>query len=269
MSASDETRHRSFRRQLLLGALISGTMLAFTFHAIPQLDIATSEMLRSACGGDARHSGWCHENGVLLVPRWLAMAVCCAILGIAMLSAVRSWRGRHAQSARQWKAATFMVLAFVIGPGLLANVVLKDNWGRARPREVVALGGTQTFTPPLVPSRACASNCSFVSGEASGVFTAFFAAALVLPHVRFALISAGIAGGLTTGLVRMSTGGHFLSDVLFAGVLMTLAVLMAHALVYQPVRGWGATVSRLRPRFRSPHAASPIPHVLSTAEAYE
>jgi hypothetical protein len=36
----------------------------------------------------------------------------------------------------------FILLSVILGPGLLVNLVFKDHWGRPRPRQVVALGGT-------------------------------------------------------------------------------------------------------------------------------
>ncbi len=94
----------------------------------------------------------------------------------------------------------FLIAVLAIGPGLVANVMLKDNWGRARPRQVVEFGGTKHFTPPLVPARECARNCSFVSGEASSAFVPFFAAALLLPQFRrVAHCGAGLAVGARRG----------------------------------------------------------------------
>ena len=118
-----------------------------------------------------------------------------------------------------------------VGPGLVANVVLKDNWGRARPRSVVEFGGTKHFTPALIPAGECARNCSFVSGEASSAFVPFFAAALSPPQFRRMLFGAGLVIGLAAGLVRISQGGHFLSDILFAGIFMALTASALHILL--------------------------------------
>jgi lipid A 4'-phosphatase len=254
---------------LLIGAALGGVLFGFLFQGFPHLDIAIAEFLRSACDGGARHNGWCHENGALWTPRWLAMAICGAVLIVAVHAAIRSWRLRHSVTAPRWKAAAFLIVTFILGPGLLANVALKDNWGRARPREVVELGGTHAFTPPLIPSGACDSNCSFVSGEASGVFALAFAGALLLPHASTAILAIGVCGGLLTGLIRMSTGGHFLSDVLFAGVLMALAALLAHALVYGTGRVKGSLSRNQRPRASTLRTSSPIPHVLLPIEVHE
>src|SRR5690606_18360570 len=41
----------------------------------------------------------------------------------------------------------FGLLALALGPGLLVNGILKEVWGRARPREILEFGGDATFTP--------------------------------------------------------------------------------------------------------------------------
>jgi hypothetical protein len=52
-------------------------------------------------------------------------------------------------------------------------------------------------------------------------------------------VVAGTLCGLAAGLVRMAQGGHFLSDVIFAGVLMVLTVSLAHKLMLaRTTRRW-------------------------------
>jgi hypothetical protein len=57
-----------------------------------------------------------------------------------------------------------------VGPGLTANLVLKENWGRPRPNSVEQFAGNAPFQPWWRPSQSCQRNCSFVSGEASQAF---------------------------------------------------------------------------------------------------
>ena len=221
---------------LLRGAVFSGIVLALIFQTFPDIDLAVSAALKNACGGDARHNGWCHENGALWLPRWLAMGASTLICMVAALMLSAAKGGGGLQRAR----CLFMLATFVLGPGLLTNVVLKDHWGRARPREVVELGGTKHFTAPLNPSSECEDNCSFVSGEAAGVFAPLFAASLLFPRLRLILLLGGVFAGTATGLVRVGTGGHFLSDVLFAGVFMALVVALAHRMVFGLHERWDA-----------------------------
>lgn len=139
-----------------------------------------------------------------------------------------SWLGWRSP---QW---FFMLLCLAIGPGLVANLILKDQWGRARPGHVTEFGGKKNFTPPLIPVKECPRNCSFVSGEASSMYMPFFAAAAIVPQGAPLLVVGGVVGGLAAGAVRMAQGGHFLSDVIFAGVFMALTVLVLRRLVFGP-----------------------------------
>ena len=131
--------------------------------------------------------------------------------------------------------ALFLLLALVLGPGLVVNQVFKENWGRARPREVVDFGGAHQYTPPFEISKQCDGNCSFVSGHASG---AFFILTLswVFRQRRWFWFSLGL-GGLV-GLGRVLQGGHFVSDVVFAFWAVYFSSLMI-AMVFKmrsPIR---------------------------------
>ncbi len=247
MRGLDAPEEMRFRRVMLLGALATGAGLGLLFLFNPHLDLDFSGALREACGGDKRHSGWCHENGIMIVPRYAAIALSASFLLAAFYALMRATLRASEPFGRDQTKCLVLLATFAIGPGLLANVVLKDNWGRARPREVVEFGGKLEFTPPLVPSRQCVDNCSFVSGEAASVFALFFASALLWPQWRVALVAGGLIAGLGTGLVRISTGGHFLSDVLFAGVFMAITAVLICALF-----------ANLSVRFRLPLNAAPL-----------
>jgi hypothetical protein len=67
-------------------------------------------------------------------------------------------------------AALFLIVTLALGPGLLANVLLKDHWGRARPLHVTHFRGTDRFTAWWDPRGRCSANCSFIAGEPSGAF---------------------------------------------------------------------------------------------------
>jgi lipid A 4'-phosphatase len=118
----------------------------------------------------------------------------------------------------------FVALCMGLGPGIVTNVIVKDQIGRARPKSVQEFGGDKSFSAPLVPAGQCRWSCSFVSGEASSSFVIFYAGAIAAPAAAPALITIGTVAGLLTGLVRMLQGAHFFSDVVFAGVFMALTV---------------------------------------------
>lgn len=150
---------------------------------------------------------------------------------LAALGLVATWGGRRTLLGMATPKWVFLVALLATGPGLVANVLLKDQMGRARPRQIEAFGGEKALTPPLVPAQECVRNCSFVSGEASSIFALFFGLALMVPRRTAALAGAGLALGGLVGLIRMAQGGHFLSDVIFAGIFMAVTAGALYALI--------------------------------------
>lgn len=126
------------------------------------------------------------------------------------------------------RRVAYLFLVLIIGAGLIVNWTLKDNFGRARPRDVVEFGGHKIFTPAFVISRECRTNCSFSSGDAAG---GFFSLALVfaLARRRRAALVAGLAIGGIESLARISSGAHFFSDT---GVSFFVMLIVADVLYY-------------------------------------
>ncbi len=115
-----------------------------------------------------------------------------------------------------WSSQIFTILIFV-------NLILKNMWGRARPNDVFQFGGSDLFTPWYQFSNACSNNCSFVSGDASVGFSliVFY---FITKKIYFVHLS--ILSGFVLGLIRIVAGGHFLSDILFAGFFIFLLNLV-------------------------------------------
>ncbi len=126
-------------------------------------------------------------------------------------------------------ALLFILLATALGPGLIVNVGLKDNWGRARPYQVEQFGGTKKFTPPLVPADQCARNCSFASGHAALAFSMVgFAFLLPVGRRRRIALGAALGFGVLIGLGRIAAGNHFLSDIVEAGLISIATSWLVH-----------------------------------------
>lgn len=128
------------------------------------------------------------------------------------------------QAAALRKPALFMVLLLAFGPGLVVNVLLKDHLGRARPIDVYEFGGDFSFSQFWQPG-PFQENRSFPSGHASVAFTLvgpwFFLRRRNPLHAACWLVG-GLAYGTLVGVGRILQGGHFLSDVLWAGGLVYL-----------------------------------------------
>lgn len=138
------------------------------------------------------------------------------------------------------RVAAYLLLSLAVGPGLIVNVLLKDNWGRPRPSTLRDFGGTNYFVPPLVFSDQCDTNCSFSSGHGALGFWPFAVALLVPAPWRGWAVAAALAFGGMVGFVRIAQGGHFFSDVVFSAVIVIATILWLNRRVIgvPPAESW-------------------------------
>jgi lipid A 4'-phosphatase len=100
----------------------------------------------------------------------------------------------------------YLLGSFLIGPGLISNLLLKDDWGRPRPNSIAQFSGTAPFEPWWRPSEACKRNCSFVSGEASDAFWTVAPASLAPPELRPIALASAVFFGAAVGGMRVVSG---------------------------------------------------------------
>lgn len=131
------------------------------------------------------------------------------------------------------RAILFLTTTLALGPGLLVNVILKDHWDRPRPIDVAQFGGSEHFVAWWDPRGDCPNNCAFVSGDVSGAFWTIAPAVLAPPAWRAVCVGAALTLGLVMAAMRMMAGGHFASDVIFAGVFTFLIIWVVHGLIYR------------------------------------
>ena len=153
--------------------------------------------------------------GLYQVVPWIGRAG--ALLALLVALSPRRW-----WSPRWRRRLMALGLSMLVGVGMAVNGLLKEHWGRARPAEVHAPGGNARFSPALRPVAQCHSNCSFVSGHAATGFALMSIGLLGSPQTRRRWLLLGLVAGAAVGLGRMAQGGHFLSDVLFAGWVIWL-----------------------------------------------
>lgn len=212
-------RH-SLEKQARAVALIAFVSTVI-FLSWPELDLTVARLL-------FRDSAFIWQHS--LVARWVSNVVVPALgLGLVLVPLlITLWR-RYQGQPPQWRCACLPLLVVLLGSGVMVNLVFKDNWDRARPRQISDFGGTAAFTPPILPADQCVRNCSFVSGDASIGF-----AFVVLALMGFSWgLPLGLALGAALGFMRMAQGAHFLSDVVFAG-LVIYAVALVLAAWLQP-----------------------------------
>jgi membrane-associated PAP2 superfamily phosphatase len=213
----------------LVIALVIGVGVGVVFGVYPELDVAISRLFFNESyrvfpiqySIVARHlrDVFTYAIAALAAPAFIVLALKLILPRRRMLIAAR--------------AAVFLIATLALGPGLIANVILKDNWSRPRPPTVTAFYGPDKFVAWWDPRGSCDKNCSFVAGEGAGGFWTLAPAVLAPPAWRPVAYGAALLFGAAAGGLRLIGGAHFFSDVVFSGVFTFLIIWMVHGLIYR------------------------------------
>lgn len=203
-------------------------LIAFIpFGLFPKLDLLISRLIYTSSEGFFLKDLPAVQFGYHIVPVILSVTV-----GILFVLLLKGEITKRPVCGITRKAFAFLILSLAIGPGLVVHEGFKNHWGRARPAQVYDFGGSHRYSPPLVPSDQCETNCSFVSGHASVGFY-FMSFALLMRGKRkkeWMLYSIGL--GSLLGLVRIVQGAHFLSDIVFCGFVVYFTAQILYNLFY-------------------------------------
>ncbi len=214
---------------MIRSLLVVAVLAAIFFTVFPGIDLWMSGLFYDAGGG------------FYLKDSWWAVAIYDSIPIIAITVGVGSLRTSHHNLVRKHQVGPlsnrfllFMLATLAVGPGLVVNAGFKDNWGRARPRDVAEFSGEKHFTPALQPTDQCERNCSFVAGHPSVVFwLAALGFAAAARKRRNRIFGRRCRPGLVAGFGRIVQGGHFLSDVIFSGLAVFAVVWVLATYVFK------------------------------------
>jgi membrane-associated phospholipid phosphatase len=205
---------------VLVGLCAAWFLLFVVFHLLPAADIGFSSLFcgrtstPSSCVGFPGRDHWLTDPFRSLF-YWVPIAAALALVAdIALQYGRDGWRDRA-----RLRADAVAVAAYLIGPILLVNGLLKAYSGRPRPLDTTIFGGGMSFVAAGDFSGACLSNCSFVSGEAAAAGWLMGLVALV--HARLGCVAAAILIDISIAapFLRVVMGGHFLSDVVLGWIL--------------------------------------------------
>lgn len=212
-------------------ALVLGAAVAILFTVFPQWDMAISGLFWDA----RRHfslaaAPWAQTARNLA--NWIPWAIAAPAFAAIVLKLIFP-SGRMFMPAR---AAVLLALTMALGPGLLVNGILKQNWGRPRPVHVDSFGGRDSFKGWYETDGACVGNCSFVSGEGALGFWLVAPASLIPGTAGAVATVAAVTFGAVAGGLRIAFGGHFFTDVVFSGVLVVLVIAFTRLWLYDRAR---------------------------------
>ena len=210
-----------------------GLSVGLIFAFDPSLDLRVARFFHALRSSGATE----HVEPLLYVLREVNVYFVVTVIGIAALGLVTHVRGLPIPMVPSARASVLLLLVVVIGPGLLVNAGLKENWSRPRPGAIFASGDETKFRAWWDPSGACPRNCSFVSGEVAAAFTTLALAVIAPLGWRYTAIMMALLYGSLIGAQRIAAGAHFVTDVVFAGVISALVVWAVHGLIYR----WPAT----------------------------
>ena len=218
----------------------TGLGLVALFETWPELDLLLASLLYA----DAGTFPGADLLWVQVLYRGTPWVGRLAFLASAIVLLLACWRWVDIPR-RQWRRAAAVQLVMLLGIGLVVHAAFKEQWGRPRPYELQLFAGEQAYVPALRPTGPCRGHCSFVSGHAATGF-ALLSLAMFAPRSRRRRWFVWAAGsGLLIGAGRMLQGGHFLSDVMFAGWFMWVVTALVREAWLWVVR-W----RRGRPRVR-------------------
>jgi lipid A 4'-phosphatase len=156
----------------------------------------------------------------------IALFILC---GSYFISSWKKWR----------KPCLFLVLTMLVGAQFIVHNILKDHWGRPRPKQTIEYGGTQPFRPYYSPNffHQPEPSKSFPCGHCTMGFYFFGFTFLCLRYgyrggawVSFLF---AILFGMAFGIARMAQGGHYLSDIVATALIMWLTAGLCDWLIYE------------------------------------
>ena len=205
-------------------SLITFGVIALVLIIFPMLDIDISNLFYE------KNVGFKYRKQAILmfffeaVPTFTKIfALICVSYLIYLFAKFKSFK----KIISSW--AFFLVISAVLGPGVGVNMILKENFGRARPREIIEFGGNKIFSGAPLISDQCHKNCSFPSGHAAmGYYFTSIAYTYRQKYFTRIYLTTMLFGSIVA-LSRVMMGGHFASDVIISAFL----ILLLNHLIYK------------------------------------
>ncbi len=214
VDAVQRHRQRWLPELIILFSLSCILILSFQFSDL--------DLLFQSRFYDPQRGGWYLKelSWVKFINRYHAryLTISMALISISCISLSFL---KPASFSRSRPYASFALIALLVGPGLMVNVLLKPHWGRPRPRQVFEFNGNREYRQALT-LKSPRRGRSFPSGHAATAFATCMLFHLFRERKKWAYagLAFGLIQGSLAGFARIANGAHFLTDVLWAGILI-------------------------------------------------
>jgi len=198
--------------------------------AATHLDVAVSNWFYDAAAGrfPLRYSSFL-ETFMHQWAKYVAILLGCSVVGAFLFSFT-------AERLRPWRRALlFLGLSLALAPAAVAS--LKSVGHQHCPYELAEYGGFAPYNGLLEspPSRVKPGQC-LLSGHAATGYSllAFYFLGLALGRPALARLGlwGGLGAGTVFGITRVAQGSHFLSGVLWPGLICWIVILALYLLLF-------------------------------------
>lgn len=222
MNSSPHTETSSPRKELLILAVFAAVITPVFWFT--DLDLQAAKLFYHPENPD---SLWPEGDFWLWELFYEGVPILAAVLMLGSLF-ILIYSGLRNKLSQYKLAAGCVLLTILLGPGLLVNAIFKDHWCRPRPNQIIEFGGQLHHVPPLKIGESRKGE-SFPAGHPSVGFSLAIFWLLLRgrkPKLALAALVTALAAGILMGVGRMAAGGHFLSDVLWSGIMSIFAAYM-------------------------------------------
>ena len=238
-----------YRRYWQTDLLVAGMLVAISIGlSLGGIDLTISRW----CFGMGEAGSWpVSDRGPWAIWYYLPAVIMSVVVGLCLVTLVGTALKKGA--SRYPLYSLFVLLALWIGSALLAEGVLKMNWGRPRPVQLSEFGGWMAFQPVWRPGAAGRGH-AFPCGHSTAVFCLsafYFLLRRKRPRRAVAVLGLALTLGLGVGFTRVRGGGHFASDVAWgAAIVFAVNLVLYYMVLNIPARedGLYAPLSRGRKR---------------------
>ncbi|HBM15875.1 MAG TPA: hypothetical protein DD381_05985 [Lentisphaeria bacterium] len=198
-------------------------ILSYVFIST-DLDLVISSLFFDN-GFNKEAAPWIYFYNYGMIPLWVSLI-------ISLFYFIKSFICTNYRRYR--KTSLFVILFIALGPGLIVNVILKENTGRPRPVQCSVFKGNYEFKNVLTAWQINTDNKSFPSGHASGAFSMIFPYFLFRRKnnkLAYLLLAGGTLYGTIVGIARIAQGGHFASDVIWSfGIVYLVGLALYYSM---------------------------------------